>query len=359
MRGADERTGAMFSYVSLEDRVPPDHPLRAVRYITDRALERLSPRFGTLYVNFGRPSIAPEKLLRALLLQALYTIRSERQLMEQLDFNLLFRWFVGLGIDDAVWAPTTFTKNRDRLLKGDVAAAFFAAVLIHADTARLLSHEHFTVDGTLLEAWASHKSFKPRDTPPEPPAGGNAVVDFRGQRRRNATHQSTTDPDARLYKKGVGRPAQLAYGGHLLMENRSGLIVNACVLPADGWGEREAALMMSEAVSTGRRVTLGMDKGYDCRAFVAALRHLAVTPHVAQNTTHRRSAIDRRTTRHAGYAVSQRKRKLVEQAFGWMKTVGGLRKLRHRGGALVNWIFTFSAAAYNIVRLRRLLPAQA
>jgi transposase len=339
MRGADEQPGSMFSYVSLEERVPPDHPLRAIRRITDRALDRLSPQLGRLYIHFGRPSIPPERLLRALLLQALYTIRSERQLMEQLDFNLLFRWFVGLGIDDAVWSPTTFTKNRDRLLHGDVAAAFFEAVLIHAETARLLSHEHFTVDGTLLEAWASHKSFKPRDTPPDPPAGGNASVDFRGQRRANATHQSTTDPDARLYKKGVGRPAQLAYGGHLLMENRSGLIVNACVLPADGFGERDAALVMTELVDE--------------------LRQMVVTPHVAQNTTNRRSAIDRRTTRHPGYAASQRKRKLVEQAFGWMKTVGGLRKLRHRGGRLVNWIFTFSAAAYNIVRLRRLLPAVA
>ena len=359
MRGADARTGAMFSYVSLEERVPADHPLRAVRRITDRALERLSPHFGTLYVNFGRPSIPPEQLLRALLLQALYTIRSERQLMEQLDFNLLFRWFVGLGIDEAVWSPTTFTKNRDRLLDGNVAAAFFDAVLMNADSGRLLSHEHFTVDGTLLEAWASHKSFTRRDTPPDPPAGGgNAEVNFRGERRTNATHQSTTDPDARLYKKGVGRPAQLAYGAHLLMENRSGLIVNTCVLPADGYGERDAALLMAEALRGGR-ITLGMDKGYDYPAFVAELRHMAVTPHVAQNTTHRRSAIDGRTTRHPGYAVSQRKRKLVEQAFGWMKTVGGLRKLRHRGGPLVTWIFTFSAAAYNIVRLRRLLPAMA
>jgi transposase len=359
MRGADERSGAMFSYVSLEERVPVDHPLRAVRRITERALERLSPRFGSMYVNFGRPSIPPEKLLRALLLQALYTIRSERQLMEQLDFNLLFRWFVGLGIDDPVWSPTTFTKNRDRLLDGEIATAFFEAVLIHADTARLLSHEHFTVDGTLLEAWASQKSFKRRDTPPEPPAGsGNASVNFRGERRTNATHQSTTDPDARLYKKGVGRPAQLAYGGHLLMENRSGLIVNACVLPADGYGERDAALMLTEALAGGR-VTLGMDKGYDYPAFIAELRHMAITPHVAQNMINRRSAVDGRTTRHPGYAVSQRKRKLVEQAFGWMKTVGGLRKLRHRGGHLVTWIFTFSAAAYNIVRLRRLLPAAA
>jgi transposase len=359
MRGTDERTGAMFSYVSLEERVPPEHPLRAVRRITDRALERLSPRFGTLYVNFGRPSIPPEKLLRALVLQALYTIRSERQLMEQLDFNLLFRWFVGLGIDDPVWSPTTFTKNRDRLLDGEIAAAFFEAVLIHADTARLLSHEHFTVDGTLLEAWASQKSFKPRDTPPDPPRpGGNPSVNFRGHRRTNATHQSTTDPDARLYKKAVGRPAQLAYGAHLLMENRSGLIVNACVLPADGYGERDAALVMTDGLAGGR-ITLGMDKGYDVPAFIETLRQMDVTPHVAQHTTKRRSGIDGRTTRHPGYAVSQRKRKLVEQAFGWIKTVGGLRKLRHRGGRLVNWIFTFGAAAYNIVRLRRLLPASA
>jgi transposase len=360
MRGADERSGSMFSYVSLEERVPPDHPLRAIRRITDRALERLSPRFGTLYIQFGRPSVPPEKLLRALLLQALYTIRSERQLLEQLDYNLLFRWFVGLGIDDPVWSPTTFTKNRDRLLDGDIAAAFFEAVLIHADTAHLLSHEHFTVDGTLLEAWASHKSFKPRATPPEGPSmGGNASVNFRGERRTNATHQSTTDPDARLYKKADGRPAQLAYAGHLLMENRCGLMVNARVTPADGFGERDAALVMAETVPGGR-ITVGMDKGYDYPGFVAALRQMDVTPHVAQNTTARRSAIDARTTRHPGYAVSQRKRKLVEQAFGWMKTVGGLRKLRHRGGRLVGWIFMFSAAAYNIVRMRRLLaPAAA
>ena len=362
MRGADEQPGSMFSYVSLEERVPPDHPLRAIRRITDRALERLSSRFGTLYVQFGRPSIPPEQLLRALLLQALYTIRSERQLMEQLDYNLLFRWFVGLGIDDAVWSPTTFTKNRDRLLDGDIAAAFFDAVRIHADTTRLLSDEHFTVDGTLLEAWASHKSFKPRDTPPPdgPGAGsGNPMVDFRGQRRTNVTHQSTTDRDARLYRKSDGRPAQLAYGGHLLMENRSGLIVDARVTPADGYGERDAALVMVSG-RPGGRITLGADKGYDYPGFVAELRHMGVTPHVAQHLTDRRgSAIDGRTTRSPGYALSQRKRKLVEQAFGWLKTVGGLRKLRHRGGRLVAWIFTFTAAAYNIVRMRRLLTAAA
>jgi transposase len=359
MRGADEQPGSMFSYVSLEARVPADHPLRAIRRITDRALERLSPRLGTLYVNFGRPSIPPEKLLRALLLQALYTIRSERQLMEQIDYNLLFRWFVGLGMDDAVWAPTTFTKNRDRLLAGDIAAAFFDAVLIHADSARLLSDEHFTVDGTLLEAWASHKSFRPRGNEPPTDGGGNPTVNFHGQRRRNATHQSTTDPDARLYKKAQGREAHLGYLGHVLMEHRSGLIVKATVTPADGHGERDAALVMLEQIPGQQRITVAADKGYDTRDFVAELRGMHVTPHIAQHTTGRRSAIDARTTRHPGYAVSQQKRKLVEQGFGWMKTIGGLRKLRHRGGALVTWVFTFTAAAYNIVRLRRLLAATA
>jgi len=362
MRGADEQPGSMFSYVSLEDRVPADHPLRAVRHITDRALAQLSPRFDALYVHFGRPSIPPEKLLRALLLQALYTIRSERQLMEQLEYNLLFRWFVGLGIDDAVWVPTTFTKNRDRLLQGDIATAFFEAVLIHADTARLLSDEHFTVDGTLLEAWASQKSVRPRDEePPTPPPARNPTVDFRGQRRTNATHQSTTDPDARLFKKARSQAARLAYLGHVLLEHRSGLIVDTRVTPADGHGERDAALLMVEARPGRHRITVAADKGYDARAFVTNLRAMGATPHVAQYAghPHRRSAIDGRTTRHPGYAVSQRKRKLVEQTFGWMKTVGGLRKLRHRGGPLVTWIFTFTAAAYNIVRLRRLLATPA
>ena len=359
MRGADEQPGSMFSYVSLEERVPADHPLRAIRRITERALERLSPRFGTLYVNFGRPSISPEKLLRALLLQALYTIRSERQLMEQIDYNLLFRWFVGLGMDDAVWAPTTFTKNRDRLLAGDIASAFFDAVLIHADSARLLSDEHFTVDGTLLEAWASHKSFRPRGDEPPTDGGGNPTENFHGQRRRNATHQSTTDPDARLYKKAQGREAHLGYLGHVVMEHRSGLIVKATVTPADGHGERDAALTMVEGIPGHHRITVAGDKGYDTRDFVAELRTMHVTPHIAQHTTGRRSAIDARTTRHPGYAISQQKRKLVEQGFGWMKTIGGLRKLRHRGGELVTWVFTFTAAAYNIVRLRRLLEATA
>ena len=361
MRGADEQPGSMFSYITLEARVPADHPLRAIRRITDRALERLSPRFGQLYIQFGRPSIPPEKLLRALLLQALYTVRSERQLMEQIEYNLLFRWFVGLGMDDAVWAPTTFTKNRDRLLTGDIAAAFFEAVLIHADSEQLLSNEHFTVDGTLLEAWASHKSFRPRDEEPPSGSGGNPTVNFHRQRRTNATHASTTDPDARLYKKARGREARLGYLGHVLMEHRAGLIVDAMVTHADGYAECDAALLMVQRRPGDLDITVAGDKAYDQRGCVAGLRYLRATPHVAQYTAtgHRTSAIDGRTTRHPGYAISQRKRKLVEQAFGWMKTIGGLRKLRHRGGALVEWIFTFTAAAYNIVRLRRLLQQTA
>jgi transposase len=358
MRGNDQQNGRMFSYVSPEERVPDDHPLRTIRRITDRALERLSPQFGTLYVNFGRPSVPPEKLLRALLLQAFYSIRSERLLMEQLEYNILFRWFVGLGMDDPVWDATTFTKNRDRLLRGDIAEAFFQAVLLHAETERLLSDEHFTVDGTLLEAWASHKSFRPRDADPPPPAGGNPSVNFRAERRLNDTHQSTTDPDARLYKKSLGAPARLAYLGHVLMEHRSGLIVRTAVTPATGHGEADAALVMVETLRGRHRITVAADRAYDRRPVVQELRRMGATPHVAQYMG-QRSAIDGRTTRHPGYAVSHRKRKLVEQSFGWMKTIAGLRKLHHRGGPLVTWIFTFTAAAYNIVRLRRLLPATA
>jgi transposase len=358
MRGNDQQNGRMFSYVSPEERVPDDHPLRTIRRITDRALERLSPQFGTLYVNFGRPSVPPEKLLRALLLQAFYSIRSERLLMEQLEYNILFRWFVGLGMDDPVWDATTFTKNRDRLLRGDIAEAFFQAVLLHAETERLLSDEHFTVDGTLLEAWASHKSFRPRDADPPPPAGGNPSVNFRTERRLNDTHQSTTDPDARLYKKSLGAPARLAYLGHVLMEHRSGLIVRTAVTPATGHGEADAALVMVETLRGRHRITVAADRAYDRRPVVQELRRMGATPHVAQYMG-QRSAIDGRTTRHPGYAVSHRKRKLVEQSFGWMKTIAGLRKLHHRGGPLVTWIFTFTAAAYNIVRLRRLLPATA
>jgi transposase len=362
MRGDDRQTGYVFSYLSPEERVPADHPLRAIRRMTDAVFTRLSPQFDRLYSTMGRPSIPPEKLLRALLLQGLYTVRSERLLMEQLQYNLLFRWFVGLSMDDPVWDATTFTKNRDRLLEGEIAAAFFAEVLADAKTAGLVSDEHFTVDGTLLEAWASQKSFRRRDTPPDPPDDpGNPTVNFRGDARTNDTHRSTTDPDARLYKKASGREAKLAYLGHLLMENRHGLIVDALVTAATGTAERDAALLMLGELPDGGRVTVGGDKNYDTRDFVHASRELGVTPHIAQypETARRGSAIDGRTTRHAGYDVSQRKRKLVEQAFGWMKTVGLLRKLHHRGGPLVEWVFTFHAAAYNLVRLRTLLARPA
>jgi transposase len=359
MRGDDQDTGFMFSYLSPEERVPTDHPLRPIRRMTDAALARLSSRFERRYSEMGRPSIAPEKLLRALLVQALYTVRSERLLMEQLRYNLLFRWFVGLSMDDPVWDATTFTKNRDRLLSGDIADAFFAEVLAAIKAEGLLSDEHFTVDGTLLEAWASHKSFKPKGTgspPPDDPK--NPTINFHGEARRNDTHQSTTDPDARLYKKATGREAKLAYLGHLLTENRHGFIIDTAVTAATGTAEREAAIvMLGELPLTTRRVTVSGDKNYDTREWVAATRAMHVTPHVAQftATAHRHSAIDQRTTRHAGYRVSQRKRKLIEQAFGWMKTVGLLRRLRHRGGHLVDWIFSFTAAAYNMVRWRNLL----
>jgi len=358
MRGDDPKSDHMFSYVTPEQRVRPDHPLRPIRRMTDAALARLSPRFDQLYSDMGRPSIPPEKLLRALLLQMLYTIRSERLLMEELDYSVLFRWFVGLSMDDPIWDATTFTKNRERLLAGDIADAFFQEVLAEAQAARLLSDEHFTVDGTLLEAWASQKSFRRRNTPADPPDDpGNPTVNFRGDTRRNDTHGSTTDPDARLYKKSSGGEAKLAYLAHLLTENRNGLIVDALVTPATGTAERDAALTLLDDLPAGRRRTVGSDKNYDTLDFVRQTRAMGVTPHVAQYTAtpRRRSAIDGRTTRHTGYAMSQRKRKLVEQAFGWMKTIGGMRKLHHRGGPLVNWLFTFAAAAYNLVRLRRLL----
>ena len=354
MRGPDEQTQHMFSYLSPEQRVPADHPLRAVRALTDEALGSMSAQFERLYSTTGRPSIPPEQLLRALLLQVLYTVRSERLLMEELDYNLLFRWFVGLNMDDPVWHPTTFTKNRDRLLDGEVAAAFFDAVGRQARAAGLLSDEHFTVDGTQLEAWASLKSFRPRQGPESPPPDdpGNPTVDFRGERRRNDTHQSTTDPQARLYRKGPGREARLAYPGHVLLDNRHGLVANVCVTAATGTAEREAATAML-AASAPPGSTVGADKGYDVARFVDEVRALELTPHIARKTPY--SAIDVRTTCHPGYRVSQRKRKLVEQVFGWMKTVGGLRKLRHRGGALVDWNVTFAAAAYNLVRLRTLV----
>jgi transposase len=361
MRGDDPRHESMFSYVTPEARVRADHPLRPIRRMTDAALARLSPRFDRLYSTTGRPSIAPEQLLRALLLQLLYSIRSERLLMEELDYSVLYRWFVGLSLDDAVWDATTFTKNRDRLLDGDIADAFFAEVLAAIKGDGLLSDEHFTVDGTLLEAWASHKSFQPKDTPRRPPDDPkNPTVNFHGDVRRNDTHASTTDPDARLYKKAVGREAKLGYLAHVLTENRHGFIVDTAVTAATGTAERDAAIvMLGELPLTTRRLTVGADKGYDARTWVRAVRTMGITPHVAQNVTHRRSAIDQRTTRHPGYALSQRCRKKVEQPFGWMKTVGLLRKLRHRGGRLVDWIFTFTAAAYNLIRWRTLMARPA
>jgi transposase len=356
MRGDDQQTGHLFSYLSPEARVPAGHPLRAIRTMTDEALETLSRAFDRLYSTTGRPSIPPEQLLRALLLQGLYTVRSERLLMEQLEYNLLFRWFVGLGMDEPVWHPTVFTKNRDRLLDGDIAARFFDAVLAQARTAKLLSDEHFTVDGTQLEAWASLKSFRARDAAPGPPPDdpGNPSVDFHGETRRNDTHVSTTDPEALLHRKGPGKEAKMAYLGHVLLDNRHGLISNVCVTAATGTAERDAALRLLEA-SAPPGSTVGGDKGFDVPSFVAGVRALEITPHVAQKI--KGSAIDGRTTRHDGDAISQQKRKLIEQVFGWMKTIAGLRKLRHRGGLLADWIVTFAAAAYNLIRLRRLVYA--
>jgi len=393
MRGVDKRNGCLFSYVSLEERIPARHPLRQVAVIVNEALRALDGAFAQLYAADGRPSIPPERLLRAALVQILFSVRSERQLMEQMQYNLLFRWFVGLGIDDPVWVPTVFTKNRDRLLNTEIARKLLAAVLAHKEVAPLLSDEHFSVDGTLIEAWASMKSLQPKPPPDGSGGGGgaeekspikptsretepspttettpmstttktrkdrNGEVDFRGSKRSNATHQSATDPQARLYRKGKGKPAQLCFMGHALMENRSGLVVEAELTQADGCAERTAAIAMIERHSPGsqRRLTLGADKGYDSADFVAELRRMCVTPHVAAKA--KRSAIDGRTTRHAGYAVSQRKRKQIEEPFGWGKTVGRLRKTMLRGLARVGAQFALHTAAYNLARLPRLLAA--
>ena len=359
MRGQDTQQAVIFSYLSPEQRVPPDHPLRVIRKIADRVLERLSERFQALYSETGRPSVAPEKLLRALLLQVFYTVRSERLLMEELHYNLLFRWFVGLNMDEEVWVATVYSKNRERLLVGEVAKAFFDQVLEEAKELDLVSDEHFTVDGTLLEAWASHKSFRPKEQAASPGAteGGNRSVDFHGEKRTNQTHQSTTDPEALLAKKGQGKEARLSYQGHVLMENRNGLVVNAKATPATGTAEREASVEMIDELPEQKGVTLGADKNYDTQQHVEQLRERQVTPHVAPNNKGRRSAMDGRTTRHPGYLISQRKRKRVEEIFGWMKTVGPLRKLRYRGLQLVNGMFTFVAAAYNLVRIRNLSTA--
>jgi transposase len=360
----------LFTLVDLEARVRGDHPLRAIRRIADVALGSLTGEFSRLYSGMGRPSIPPEMLLRAMLLQAFYSIRSERQLMERLEFDLLFRWFVGLGIDDPAWDHSTFSKNRDRLLDGEIAAKFLTAVLAQPRVKRLLSSDHFSVDGTLIEAWASMKSFKPKATDgdgPPPPApsspgsgGRNAEVDFKGQRRSNETHESTTDPEARLYRKGSGMEARLCFIGHTLMENRSGLIVDTRLTIADGHAERIAALSMIEPrADRPRAITLGADKAYDAEDFVNELKSMNVRPHVAQNDNGRRSAIDRRTTRHAGYAMSQKVRKRIEEPFGWIKTVAGQRKTRFRGRDKVGWAFTFAAAAYNLIRLPKLLAVPA
>lgn len=358
MRGPDGRQDRMFSIVSLEDRIPKDHPLRPLRAIVDQALKDMHSDFDRIYSPIGRPSIPPERLLRALLLQIFFTIRSERMLMEQLDYNLLFRWFVGLAADDPVWSVTVFTKNRDRLLEGDIAQVFFERILGQAKSKHLLSSEHFTVDGTLIEAWASQKSFQKKDSskddPPTSGGGSNPDVNFRGEKRSNQTHGSTTDPEARLFRKGNSVGSILCYMGHALMENRNGLVVSADLTITSGTAERDVALDMVAALPGTQRVTLGADKGYDTKDFVAGLRDVGATPHVAQNDNGRRSAIDDRTTRHLGYKVSQRKRKSVEQIFGWTKTVANLRKTRHRGQHRVGWIFTLTLAAYNITRMRTL-----
>jgi transposase len=392
MRGTDKISGSLFSYVDIEDRIPARHPLRQVKRIVDEALASLDAEFDRLYAAEGRPSIAPERLMRASLIQILFSVRSERQLMEQMQYNLLFRWFVGLGVDDAVWVPTVFAKNRDRLLTTEMSRKFLAAVLAHREVAPLLSDEHFSVDGTLIKAWASMKSFQPRpqDAPPddggpgEPPAAApdpnadqpapeaaaettpipsparrdrNAEVDFRGERRSNATHASTTDPDARLFRKSRGTGAILCFMGHTLMENRNGLIVQAELTHADGHAERRAALDMIHRHSPGstRRLTLGADKGYDSADFVAELRKACVTPHVAQKARH--SAIDGRTTRHAGYTLSKQRRKKIEEPFGWAKTVGGMAQTVHRGLDRVRARFTLTMAACNLARLPKLLAA--
>jgi transposase len=356
MRGADRQTAALFSYLSPEVLVPADHPLRVIRRLTNAALERLSGDFDKLYAPGGRDSIAPEKLLRALLLQAFYSVRSERQLMQQLTYNMLFRWFVGLSMDAPVWDVTVFTKNRDRLLQGDIAQGFFAAVLADPAVKPLLSSEHFSVDGTLLEAWASMKSFRPKDGSGEPPSPGrNGERDFHGEKRSNETHVSTTDPDARLARKSSGQAAKLCYAGHVVMENRNGLVVAAQATLATGTAERDAAKDMMAPLANPGRTTLGADKNFDTSGFVAEMRRLGVTPHVAQHSNGRRSAIDRRTTRHPGYTVSQRIRKRIEEVFGWGKEVGGMRRTRLRGLPRVGWAFTLRAAAYNLVRLPKLL----
>jgi transposase len=366
MRGRDDRSEGFFSYVRLEERIPADHPLRSIRALADEALGSLNKRFEGLYSSLGRPSIPPEMLLRATLLQAFFSVRSERMLMEQIDYNLLFRWFVGLPIDAEVWHPTVFTHNRDRLLEADVAHEFLAALLALPPVKKLLSSEHFSVDGTLIDAWASMKSFRPKDGSGEPPSPGrNGERNFHNEKRSNETHTSTTDPDARLYRKSDGRESRLCFMGHVLMENRNGLAVGATLTCATGTAEREAALALLNRRPADRRITLGADKAYDVTAFVEELRSRQVTPHIAvdgrvsKRGIVRRTAVDRRTTRHPGYRVSQICRKRIEEVFGWIKTQAGLAKVKLRGCAKVEAAFTFTVAAYNLIRIPKLLAASA
>src|SRR5579863_5637844 len=360
MRGSDQQQNHVFSYISPEQRVRKDHPLRPIRTMVDEILKQLSPQFSNMYAKVGRPSIPPEQLLRAQLLQMLYSVRSERLLMEEMDYNILFRWFVGLNLDDAVWDATVFSKNRDRLLEAGVAKEFLTRVVGQAREKGWTSDEHFSVDGTLLEAWASGKSFQLKDkkgsVPPDDP--GNPTVDFHGEQRSNQTHESKSDPDALLARKGPGKEAKLSYSGNLLVENRNGLIVSSLVWEATGTAERDAAMAMLQDVPGTGRVTVGGDKGFDTAEFVRECRNLRVTPHVAQNLARRGgSAIDGHTTQHEGYRISQKKRKRIEECFGWLKTIALLRKVRHRGTLKVDWMFTFACAAYNLVRMRNLMAA--
>lgn len=361
MRGSDQQQGHVFSYISPERRVRSDHPLRAIRAMVDEILKQLSAQFNKMYAKVGRPSIPPEQLLRAQLLQMLYSVRSERLLMEEVDYNILYRWFVGLNLDDAVWDATVFTKNRDRLLEAEVAKEFLARVVAQARERGWTSEEHFSVDGTLLEAWASAKSFQPKGQKSSPPPDdpGNPTVDFRGEERRNQTHESKTDPAALLARKSKGKESKLSYSGNLLVENRNGLIMSSLVWEATGTAERDAAMVMLQKVPGSDRVTVGGDKGFDTAEFVRECRNMRVTPHVAQNLARRGgSAIDGRTTQHQSYRMSQKKRKRIEECFGWLKTIALLRKVRHRGTLKVDWIFAFACAAYNLVRMRNLMAAE-
>jgi transposase len=354
MRGMEDRNDTLFLYVSPESFVPTDHPLRPIRKMADKALASLSGEFERMYSHTGRPSVPPEVLLKSLLLQILFSIRSNRLLVEQLGYNILYRWFLGLSLEEAIWDHSTFSQNQERLIGTDIAGQFLQRIIEQAKGARLLSKDHFSVDGTLIDAWASIKSFQPRDGGPRNHSGRNDEVDFHGKSLKNDTHASTTDPESRLYRKGKGKESKLCYMGHTLMENRNGLVLDARVTPATGTAEREAAADMILHIPGKRRVTVGADKGYDTEGFVATLRSMSATPHVAQNDTNRRSAIDSRTTRHPGYEVSGKVRKRIEEIFGWIKTVGTLRKTRYRGTEKLSWYFTLAVAAYDLVRMRNL-----